>query len=198
MLIFDLQTFAEGGEPAAEPTSTVTSEPVTTEPSAPVTAEPTTDTTTTNQTTTSPEVDFAAIKLPDGWKMDDSFKSAVKDLGLSQEGAQKFVDYVKKDVVDSLESEQAAAREQLLTKWENDAHTEFNDEQLESAKLAYRNFADQELKDFMDKTGLGSYPPMIRLFSKIAQMTGEGRLVMGNATGSGTAAERLFSKSMES
>lgn len=192
MLIFDLQTFAEGGEPAAEPTSTVTSEPVTTEPGDPVPEEP------TNQTTTSPEVDFAAIKLPDGWQMDESFKSAVKDLGLSQEGAQKFVDYVKKDVVDSLESEQAAAREQLLTKWENDAHTEFNDEQLESAKLAYRNFADQELKDFMDKTGLGSYPPMIRLFSKIAKMTGEGHLVMGNATGNGTAAERLFSKSMES
>lgn len=189
MLKFDLQTFAEpaeGNEPINEP---ATEEHGNDAPPEPVNQEE-------HQEEPAVEVNFDSVKLPDGWEMDDSFKSAVKDLGLNQDGAQKFVDYIKTGVVDSIKGEQAKAREELLSNWEKTSHTEFSDDEIESAKLAYKNLADDELKELMDKTGLGSNPAMIRMFAKLGKMTGEGKLVIGNAHDKLSAAERMFSKSM--
>lgn len=206
MLKFDLQTFAEGGPEGNEPTGN--QEPIGgNEPTGgndpaggadPTGGNPPKGNTEPDGNTEPVEVNFESIKVPDGWEMDDSFKAAVKDLGLNQEGAQKLVGYIKTDVVDSLVEEQSKAKEELMNKWVTSSHTEFSNEEIESAKLAYKNLADDELKELMDNTGLGNNPAVIRMFAKLGKMTGEGHLIFGGAHDKMSPAERMFRKSMES
>lgn len=191
-LIFDLQTFAEGGDPTGGDPA-----PVGGTDTPPVGGEPTGGEPTGGEPTGGepPELDWGAIKLPDGVSVTDEFKEAVKGFGMNQENAQKLADMLNsnaKDVLDEQESERTA----LLESWEKESRSTFKDDELEVAKLAYKNFAPPELKEFFDKTGIGTYPPMIRLFLNIGQKTREGSFVQGSQGGEKSTAEKLFSKSL--
>lgn len=142
-------------------------------------------------------IDFSKINMPEGFgQLDDNFKALASEIGLSQEGTQKLVDYYTKDVVGGIVKAQEAQRDETIANWEKQATNEFGKEGLESARLAYQKLADPELKAFMDETGLGTNPAVIRVFAKIGKMMGEGRLVVGDAGGNDSAENRMFSKSI--
>lgn len=142
--------------------------------------------------TEAPSLDFAKITAPEGVVFDDAFKSMAGESKLTNEQVTSIANYYKNTVVAQAEE----ARNQLLDKWEADSKTEFTGEKLEIAKRAYNQLADPELKQFMDETGLGNNPAVIRLFHKIGVMTSEGKLAMGEGHDSVSPGNKLFAKSI--
>lgn len=156
------------------------------------TAAPEPQTAPEPQATPGPALDFAKITAPEGVEFDDAFKAMAGESKLTNEQVTSLANYYKNNVVAKAEE----ARAQLLDKWEADAKTEFAGEKLEIAKRAYNQLADAELKAFMDETGLGNCPAVIRLFHKIGQLTGEGKLTLGEGHDNMSPGNKLFGKSI--
>ena len=120
-----------------------------------------------------PEV-YEDFTLPEGVTMDASLlEKAVpvfKELGLTQDQAQKLV---------SLEAEQRTAQAQQfveqIASWEASIKADKEiggdkfEENLGVAKVALDKFGTPELKDFMEGTGAGSHPEIVRLLVRVGQ-----------------------------
>ena len=115
----------------------------------------------------------AEVELPEGFNLDEStMKSAsehLHKLGLTQkqfEGAtQWFLEHQKNQHVSTHQSsEQArvAAENALKDEWKDKF-----DANMDLAATAIREFAGQDFFDYMDKSGLGNRPEIMKAFAKI-------------------------------
>jgi hypothetical protein len=140
------------------------------------------------------------FKAPEGTQLNPEvigkFEGVARELGLSQDAAQKVVDAM----APQLAAAQAAQFETVKTEWANSARTdkEFGgdklNENLSVAKKALDAFGTPELRTLLNDTGLGNHPEIIRAFYRAGQKISGSNLVVGGAAGaaSTSAAATLY------
>lgn len=129
---------------------------------------------------------YADFSVPEGVKLEGDDLKAVqdfaKDLGLTQEQAQKLVtrDFERQAAADQARAEAAEA---TRSEWEAAAKADKDyggdkfEENLGIARKALDAFGDDELKAFLDLSGRGSHPAVIRAFIKVGKAISEDKLV---------------------
>lgn len=132
-----------------------------------------------SQTTPDTYADFA---LPDGVTVDESLLAKAtpifRELGLTQEQAQKLVDLQAEQVQASSQS-QVDAFNQLMTDWREKSinDKEFGgdkfEENIKVAKSAIDKFGTPELKQLLEEHGVGNHPEVIRFMVKVGKLTAE-------------------------
>lgn len=101
----------------------------------------------------------------------EAFTPTFKQLGLSQEHAQTLVGVYEKQAID--------ARAKQLQTWESElkADKDFGGEKFEenvqAAHKAVARFLTPADKAFLDRTGLGNFPGLVKAFHRIGQAISE-------------------------
>ena len=152
---------------------------------------------------------YEAFKAPEGYEVDatlfDEFAPVLKELNLSQEQAQRVVDFAPKLIEATQARTVGAVFEQLgmadRPTWAASLKTdkEFGGDKLAEnlavANKAVQAFGSPALNAILNKTGLGNHPEMVRAFYKVGLQIKEDGFVPGGASGSGPDARRLFNAS---
>ncbi|WP_300379626.1 hypothetical protein [Henriciella sp.] len=140
---------------------------------------------------------------PDDVQMADEtlegVKSLAAELGLDNEQAQKIVD-LGSQLSQRWASEIQSQHEAQVSEWGEQAKADKEiggdkfEQSLADAKAAYDKFATPELTGFLNESGLGNHPEVIRLFARLNKQVGDDTLVAGQPAPSGpkTQAERLY------
>lgn len=125
---------------------------------------------------------YADFAMPEGVTVDSALLSEAtplfKELGLTQEQAQKLVDFQAKQVQASSQS-QVDAFNQLMNDWQEQSRNdkEFGgdkfDENIAVARSAIDKFGTPELKQLLEEHGVGNHPEVIRFMVKIGKLTAE-------------------------
>lgn len=128
------------------------------------------------------------LKMPEGVELDkaaaDEFTAIAKELKLSAEGAQKLADVGAK-----MAQRQAEAHANLVESWVEQVKTDKEiggdklNENLAVARKAVDAFGTPELKDFLNATGLGNHPALIKAFYKAGKAISEDAFVKGTTKG---------------
>lgn len=153
---------------------------------------------TGGNTQTAPEaLDFSKVNVPEGMVLDDTFKAIAREIGLTNGGTEKLLGYAKSEIYDKIQTAQAESRDKLIGEWEQQSRSNFPGEKLEIAKRAYQQLADEDLRNFMDETGLGNNPTVVGMFYKLGAMMAEGKLVLGEGHATPqNSANSMFAKSI--
>lgn len=134
-----------------------------------------------------PPEKYEAFTLPDGLQADDAqlteFGDFARDLGLSQEAAQKLLDRYA-----GVLSEPAKAYQQVQETWigEIKADKEIGGANLEKslglAAKALDQFGGKQLREALNVTGAGNHPAIVRAFVAIGKAISEDTFVGGGKT----------------
>lgn len=156
-----------------------------------------------------PPEEYADFEVPEGMVIDKevltSFKSIAKDLGLTQEAAQKLVTFRAENEIKQLGKMADAYKERVnswadATKNDKELGGEKMPENLAVAKKAMTAFASDGLKELMDNPGpknpnglgLGNHPEVIRLFHRIGKAISDDKMLTGNPARTKSTAELLY------
>ena len=130
------------------------------------------------------------FKAPEGFELDtelvDQFSPLAKELGLSNEQAQKLVDMYGSRIA-SIQKGQVEAWHNQITGWATEvkADPEIGGKQLDqtikAAKIALNKYGSDGLKAMMDPPseknpnglGLGNHPEVIRILARIGRSMAE-------------------------
>lgn len=119
------------------------------------------------------------------------FVEKAEKLGLTKEQTQALLSDTIQDRVKTQESIQTQVNE-LKASWldavKKDAEiggAKFT-ESAEYAKRALDEFGSKDLKEFLDGSGFGNYPELIRAFSKMGKMLANDKFVSGTPSVSNT------------
>lgn len=125
---------------------------------------------------------YADFVMPEGVEVDAGLLAEAtplfKELGLTQEQAQKLVDFQAKQVQASSQS-QVDAFNQLMNDWQQQAKNdkEFGGDKFEEnisiARSAVDKFGTPELKQLLEEHGVGNHPEVIRFMLKVGKLTQE-------------------------
>lgn len=143
---------------------------------------------------------YAEFDIPEGMPVDEKateqFSEVAKDLGLTQEQAQKLVS-LEAERMTQMQATSEEAQATVVAGWVDEVKADPEigganlDANLGIAKAAVETFASDELKALMDMPsaenpkgiGLGNHPAMIRHFYKLGtQMSEDKPGVVGNVT----------------
>lgn len=144
-----------------------------------------------DQATDKPAEVVYDFKVPEGVKLEgavfDELKTTAKELGLSNEQAQKVVDLGVKQA-QSFQTQLADAHKTQIAQWAETTQTDKElggdalGENLAVAKKALDTFGTPELRKLLNESGLGNHPEIVRVFVKAGKAISEdGRLVTGAA-----------------
>lgn len=191
-------------ETASTPEGEASSETAetTTEAAETTATEATSETTETTEAETVDGPIEYTFELPEGISMADEtlegLKSLAGDLKLDQAGADKVKD-LGVEMLKKWETANTEALETMKSDWADSAKADEEiggakfDENLAGARSAMEKFATPELKTFLNESGLGNHPEMIRLFWKLNAQISDDALVAGDAAPvPKTRAEVLF------
>ncbi|HCP6331920.1 TPA: peptidase [Escherichia coli] len=134
------------------------------------------------------ELDAEALK---------DFEPVARDLNLTNEQAQKLVDAYPK-ILAGVQQRQAEAWQAQTEQWAADvkADKEIGGDKLtanlSAAQRALDQFGTPELKEYLNTTGLGNHPDLVKTFVKIGKAMSEDGMVTGKESGQRTAAEVLY------
>lgn len=139
------------------------------------------------------------FKLPEGHALDagvqEQFEATARELNMTQDAAQKLVEVMAPKIA----AAQAAAFEKVQTEWVATAKADPElggdkfDANLAVAKKAMDRFGSPALKTYLNETGLGNNPEMLRMMLKAGQAISEDKHVQGNP---GNASARDRAKSL--
>ncbi|MDB9567841.1 peptidase [Providencia rettgeri] len=127
-----------------------------------------------------------------------AFEPVARELGLSNEQAQKIVDVYGSTIMPQILKQQNEAWQQQTVEW---AETIKADKELGSvesignAQKAMDQFGTPELKQYLNDSGLGNHPELFRIFSKIGKAMSEDGFVSGSSENARSAADVLFGDS---
>lgn len=127
-----------------------------------------------------------------------AFEPVARELGLSNEQAQKIVDVYGSTIMPQIAKQQEAAWQNQVTEW---AETVKADKELGSvesignAQKAMDQFGTPELKQYLNDSGLGNHPELFRIFSRIGKAMSEDGFVSGSSENARSAADVLFGDS---
>lgn len=136
------------------------------------------------------ELDTEALK---------DFEPVARDLNLTNEQAQKLVDAYPK-ILAGVQQRQAEAWQAQTEQWAADvkADKEIGGDKLTAnlsvAQRAMDQFGTPELKEYLEGTGLGNHPELVKAFIKIGKAMSEDGMVDGSNQGQRSAAEVLYGK----
>lgn len=125
---------------------------------------------------------YADFTMPEGMELDSALLEQAsplfRELGLTQEQAQKLVDFQAQHVQASQQG-QLEAFNQLKTDWLDQAKSDkefggdkFN-ENVATARLALTKFGSEGLTKLMNDYGIGNNPEMIRFMVKVGRLMKE-------------------------
>lgn len=128
------------------------------------------------------------FKAPDGREFDGetiaAYSEVARELGLSQDAAQKLLDRMGPQMAQRQEAQIQAVRDEWTRSATSDR--EFGGpalaENLSVAKKALDAFGTPELRDLLNTSGLGNHPEVIRLFFRAGKAISEDRFVSGSAS----------------
>ncbi|HHI3922224.1 TPA: peptidase [Klebsiella pneumoniae] len=127
------------------------------------------------------------------------FEPVARELNLTNEQAQKLVDAYPK-ILAGVQQRQAEAWQAQTEEW---AATVKADKEIGGDKLtanlgvaqrALDTFGTPELKEYLNGTGLGNHPELVKAFIKVGQAMSEDGMVTGKESGQRSAAEVLYGK----
>lgn len=136
------------------------------------------------------ELDTEALK---------DFEPVARELNLTNEQAQKLVDAYPK-ILAGVQQRQAEAWQAQTEQWAADvkADKEIGGDKLttnlSAAQRALDQFGTPELKEYLNTTGLGNHPDLVKTFVKIGKAMSEDGMVTGGNDGQRSAAEVLYGK----
>lgn len=134
---------------------------------------------------------YADFKLPDGFKMDEKtlpeVQTMFKEAGLTQEAAQKFVDFYAKNGMDAAAAPYKAWAD-LQKEWTTEIGNRFPGEKATATKAMIKGVFDSVLPPSLGKnliaaldlTGAGSHPDVVEALSILLKPLSEGTPVRGN------------------
>lgn len=146
--------------------------------------------------------DFA---LPEGVALDDEvmreFTGLAKEHNLTQEAAQKFVALgakMSQKSATSLQDGVAQMRDGWLA--DSKADKEFGGEAYEAnvaqARTVFQQFGTPELAEFLNASGIGNHPEMIRWAHRVSKAITPGKTITGRQTdGKVTDARKFYPNS---
>lgn len=131
------------------------------------------------------------FKLPEGVEFKgellDELKATAKDLGLTQEQAQRVADLGAKQA-QGFAAQLVEQQKTLTAEWANQTTTDKEiggdklAENLAVAKKALDAFGSPELKTLLNQTGFGNHPDVVRFMVKAGKAISEdGKLITGSA-----------------
>lgn len=127
------------------------------------------------------------------------FEPVARDLNLTNEQAQKLVDAYPK-ILAGVQQRQAEAWQKQTEGWAETvkADKEIGGDKLtanlSAAQRALDQFGTPELKEYLEGTGLGNHPELVKTFIKIGKAMSEDGMVDGSNQGQRSAAEVLYGK----
>jgi hypothetical protein len=147
--------------------------------------------------------EYEAFALPEGVEMDTDMAEKIsplfKELGMTQDNAQRLVDFYADGVARVHNASiQAWADQQAEWQQASENDPEYGkgkyDASLVIAKSAVRELGGTALMKAIEETQMGSHPEVIRAFWKIGLAMKEDGVEIGKAAGGRelTAAERIF------
>lgn len=144
------------------------------------------------------------FKAPEGVEQLDTqlvetFTPLAKELGLSNEQAQKLVDLAPQ-LQQRMVQQQAEAWGKQLEAWVGEVKADKDiggnnlPATMASAQKVMQQFGTPELKAALEQTGMGNHPELVRLFAKVGKAMGEDSFVAGGKSSSG-GAQSLYAAS---
>tara|TARA_R100000781_G_scaffold111948_1_gene78796 strand:- start:1230 stop:1835 length:606 start_codon:yes stop_codon:yes gene_type:complete len=131
---------------------------------------------------------YEDFTVPEGYDIDSEqlkqFSEIARELNLTQEHAQRLVDFEAERVAKLHESKGDVVAD-MRAEWSEQAHNDREigganyDESLAFARQALKAVGTPELYNALELTGTGDHPEFIRVFSKIGREVAEGRLDFG-------------------
>ncbi len=143
------------------------------------------------KTTEGQELDTAAL---------EQFEPIARELNLTNEQAQKMVDLYGTQILPMVQKQQAEAWQKTTEQWAADvkADKEIGGDKLTAnigvAQRALETFGTPDLKEYLNASGLGNHPELIKVFVKVGKAMSEDGMVTGKESGQRTAAEVLYGK----
>ncbi|HIB8964965.1 TPA: peptidase [Citrobacter freundii] len=137
------------------------------------------------------ELDTAAL---------EQFEPIARELNLTNEQAQKMVDLYGTKIMPMVQQQQVEAWQKTTEQWAADvkADKEIGGDKLTSnlsaAQRALAQFGTPELKEYLEGTGLGNHPELVKAFVKVGKAMSEDGVVTGKESGQRSAAEVLYGK----
>ncbi|MEP8924551.1 peptidase [Enterobacter hormaechei] len=141
------------------------------------------------------------FKPAEGQELDTSaleqFEPIARELNLTNEQAQKLVDAYPK-ILAGVQQRQAEAWQKQTEGWAETvkADKEIGGDKLtanlSAAQRALDQFGTPELKEYLNATGLGNHPDLVKTFVKIGKAMSEDGMVTGKESGQRSAAEVLY------
>lgn len=148
--------------------------------------------------------DYSDVELPEGMQLDEAMVEAAepvfRELGLSQDQANKLVSMYADQMQGQAEASAEAAK-QLVSGWLTTAKADkeigLNNWKgsVGAANAVIRKFGTPELvSEVMVGQGIGNHPEMVRLLSRIGAAMGDDKLITGDNTDTGgdTPAEEVW------
>lgn len=137
------------------------------------------------------ELDAAAL---------EQFEPIARELNLTNEQAQKMVDLYGTKIMPMVQQQQVESWQKTTEQWAADvkADKEIGGDKLtgnlSAAQRALAQFGTPELKEYLEGTGLGNHPELVKAFVKIGKAMSEDGMVTGKESGQRSAAEVLYGK----
>lgn len=138
--------------------------------------------------------EFAA---PEGQELDANalsvFEPIAKELGLTQEQAQKLV-----DIYPQIQQQQAEAWSKQIAEWGEQvkADKEIGGDKFNAsvglAQRALDQFGNPELREYLNASGLGNHPALVRFCTKVGKSMAEDSFVVPNQGGQRSTADILY------
>lgn len=129
------------------------------------------------------ELDAAAL---------EQFEPIARELNLTNEQAQKMVDLYGTKIMPMVQQQQVEAWQKTTEQWAADvkADKEIGGDKLtanlSAAQRALEQFGDPELKEYLDSTGLGNHPALVKAFIKVGKAMSEDKVVTGGHESGGS------------
>ncbi len=131
-----------------------------------------------------PAFDAGALKLPEGVEMTEQATELFKSSGISQENAQKFLDY-HAEAIKELSEGPRREWDAIMNKWQGEIKSdpEFGGAKLDATMKmvgkALDSFGDPGVRQALNETGAGNNPAIFRTFAKMAAALSEGKTMRG-------------------
>lgn len=149
---------------------------------------------------------YTDFTLPEGLtinpKVMDGFRALAKESGLSQDAAQKFVDFQAQNVKDEIDGRMAEFEKQI-TDWRAETEKLFGHDatvKFGIAAKAVERFGSPQLRTLLNESGLGNHPELVNFFYKVGSKISEDQPVDGKSAGGQgkSTAELMYGEKMGS
>jgi hypothetical protein len=130
---------------------------------------------------------YAEFTMPEGVVLDpeltDQFKATAKELNLTQDQAQKVA-----ELGAQMRQRDAEAIVAIRADWVNQTKSDPElgganlDATLGVARKAVDAYGSDSFKQFLNESGLGNHPEVVRFMAKVGKTVAEDRVVTGNGT----------------